>query len=361
MNTATTSTLQELHNEIVRLRAELRAVAADFGLAVAAVGMAPEATDDDFELTMRGRFSRMHEEYRLLVDEQLICGYQVHVGVERPRPGGPGDRPSREALPTLLALSASSPFWRGRDTGYASMRTMIWQRWPTSGGFGRLETMAEYEGLIADLVRTGVISDAKMAYFDVRPSAHVPTLELRVCDACPLVDDAVLIAGLFRAAVAQAAERRGGGPSPCNRPGAGPARRHVAGGPQRPGRLSCSVDGAAPQPRPAVEVVRDLVTDGCGPSSRQSGDWETVKRAGRGRPGPGRLGVTAAGPLRRAGRDVRRGAAPGRRDGEPPRLPAAASCAAPRDYPASLPGRGRHGRRGRRPRRTGGSSRPSTP
>ena len=152
MNTATTSSLQELHNEIVHLRAELRAVAADFGLAVASVGMAPQATDEDFELTMQGRFSRMHEEYRLLVDEQLICGYQVHVGVDDRDLAVRVTSRLGETLPVLLALSASSPFWRGRDTGYASMRTMIWQRWPTSGGFDRLETMDEYEGMIADLV-----------------------------------------------------------------------------------------------------------------------------------------------------------------------------------------------------------------
>ena len=81
-----------------------------------------------------------------------------------------------------------------------------------------------------------MISDAKMAYFDVRPSTHVPTLELRTCDACPLVDDAVLIAGLFRAAVAQGAEDEEAGRAQTQPPGAGPARRHVAGGPQRPGR-----------------------------------------------------------------------------------------------------------------------------
>jgi carboxylate-amine ligase len=235
MNTATTTTLQELHNEIVHLRAELRAVAAEFGLAVASVGMAPMATDEDFELTMRGRFSRMHEEYRVLVDEQLICGYQVHVGVADRDLAVRVTGRLAETLPVLLALSASSPFWRGRDTGYASMRTMIWQRWPTSGGFDRLETMAEYEHMIADLVRTGVISDAKMAYFDVRPyprphprAAHVRRLSAgRRCRA-------------HRRALSgrrgPGSRRRRGGAAPAEPSGAGPARRPVASGPQWPGR-----------------------------------------------------------------------------------------------------------------------------
>ena len=109
-------------------------------------------------------------------------------------------------LPILLALSASSPYWNEQDTGYASIRSIIWQRWPSAGATGRLRSAAEYDQLLADLINTGVIADAKMAYFDVRPSAHAPTLELRTCDACPIVDDAVLIAGLFRASVL-AAER----------------------------------------------------------------------------------------------------------------------------------------------------------
>jgi glutamate---cysteine ligase / carboxylate-amine ligase len=101
----------------------------------------------------------------------------------------------------LTALSASSPYFNEQDTGYSSIRTIIWQRWPTAGATGPLRSAAEYDALLADLISSGVIADEKMAYFDVRPSSHAPTLELRVCDACPVVDDAILIAGLFRAAV----------------------------------------------------------------------------------------------------------------------------------------------------------------
>ena len=116
----------------------------------------------------------MQEEYRLLVDEQLICGMQVHVGVaDRDLAVEITQRVSRD-LPLLLALSASSPFWHGRDTGYASIRTIIWQRWPTAGTTGPLASAAEYDDLVADLIASGVIADAKMAYFDVRPSSHVP-------------------------------------------------------------------------------------------------------------------------------------------------------------------------------------------
>jgi carboxylate-amine ligase len=128
--------------------------------------------------------------------------------------------------------------------------------------------------MIADLVRTGVISDAKMAYFDVRPSTHVPTLELRTCDACPLVDDAVLIAGLFRAAVAQGAEDEEAGRALSNRPA--PVQRAAIWRAARSGLAGELLGaGAAPQPRPSVEVVRDLLLR-LRPQLEAYGDWDTV-------------------------------------------------------------------------------------
>src|SRR5947209_5863741 len=256
-NTAVVTDLADLRREIVRLRAGLVDVAAAEGLGVAAVGTAPRSTFADFELTATGRYSRMHDQYRLLVDEQLICGTQIHVGVaDRELAVEAAQRIARH-LPVLLALSASSPYWNGQDTGYASIRTIIWQRWPSAGATGPLGSAAEYDELLADLIRSGVIADAKMAYFDVRPSAHVPTLELRVCDACPLVDDAVLIAGLFRALVRtaeleiEAGEPRHLLPLPLHRAALWQAAR---GG--LAGRLLDASDH--PSPVPATEVVQSL-------------------------------------------------------------------------------------------------------
>src|SRR5262245_64810424 len=137
----------------------------------------------------------------MLVREQLICSTQVHVDVE--------DRDLAVAvahrmapwLPPLLALSASSPFWLGTDTGYASYRTLIWRRWPTAGAPAGFTSAADYDRTVADLVRSGVVSDPGMIYFDVRPSAHLPTVELRICDACTRMQAVVVLDGLFRALV----------------------------------------------------------------------------------------------------------------------------------------------------------------
>src|SRR5215213_1179659 len=273
-NTAVVRSLDDLRDELTRLRRGVIDVAAKEGLGVAAVGTAPRSTFADFELTTTGRYSRMQEQYRMLVDEQLICGTQIHVGIsDRDLAVQVGQRISPD-LPALLALSASSPYWNGSDTGYASIRTIIWQRWPTSGPYGRLTSGAEYDRLLADLIGSGVIADAKMAYFDVRPSSHAPTLELRVCDACPLVDDAVLIAGLFRGMV-RAAELDVEAGRP-HRPAPAPLHRAAVWHAARGGLTRELLDGAThPRPRPAPDVVRGLVTR-LRPQLEELGDWDAV-------------------------------------------------------------------------------------
>src|ERR1700738_3546636 len=95
-----------------------------------------------------------------------------------------GRGPDRGCLPALLALSANSPFWQGVDTGYASYRTQIWQRWPTAGMPPELESRAEFDLVLAEMVATGVISDGTYLYWYVRPSARFDTLEFRVADVC---------------------------------------------------------------------------------------------------------------------------------------------------------------------------------
>ncbi|PRY16791.1 carboxylate--amine ligase/circularly permuted type 2 ATP-grasp protein [Kineococcus rhizosphaerae] len=273
-NTAVVRTLTELREELLRLRKGLVEAAARDGLGVAAVGTAPRSTFSDFELTATGRYGRMQEQYRLLVDEQLICGTQIHVGVSDRDLAVEIMQRVAPTLPVLLALSASSPFWNGQNTGYASIRTTIWQRWPSAGTTGELSSAARYDQLLDDLIASGVIADRKMAYFDVRPSSHAPTLELRVCDACPLVDDAVLIAGLFRAAV-RAAELDvlAGRPrvqqaAPLYRAGIWQAARGGLSG-------DLLAEGEHPRPVPAPVAVRSLLHR-LRPQLEELGDWDEV-------------------------------------------------------------------------------------
>jgi carboxylate-amine ligase len=193
--------LVDLVEDLAALRRGVVAAAEPLGLGIVAAGTVPIVDLEALKVTPDPRYENMLEEYQILAREQLICGAQVHVDV--------GDRDLAVAvshrvsawLPALLALSASSPFWLGMDSGYASYRTVLWQRWPTTGPVPSLESAAEYDRMVQDLIQTGVITDPGMIYFDVRPSAHLPTVELRLCDACPRVEDVALLAGLFRALV----------------------------------------------------------------------------------------------------------------------------------------------------------------
>jgi carboxylate-amine ligase len=273
-NTAVVDSLADLRSELIRLRQGLVEVAAEENIGIAAVGTAPTAAFADFELTATGRYGRMQEQYRLLVDEQLICGLQVHVGVSNRDLAVQIMQRLAPDLPTLLALSASSPYWNEQDTGYSSIRSIIWQRWPSAGATGPLNSAAEYDDLLTDLISTGVIADAKMAYFDVRPSSHAPTLELRVCDATPIVDDAILIAGLFRAAVRAAetdiADCRPFAPVPP------PLHRASVWRAARAGLSGELLDHLRhSRPHPARQVVRALVHR-LRPQLEELGDWDEV-------------------------------------------------------------------------------------
>jgi carboxylate-amine ligase len=273
-NTDVVTTLTGLRDEIVRLRKGVIDAAAPDGVGIACVGTAPRSEFADFELTTTGRYGRMQEQYRLLVDEQLICGTQIHVGVsDRDVAVDIAQRVARD-LPVLLALSASSPYWNGHDTGYSSIRSIIWQRWPSAGATGPLSSGAEYDELLSDLIATGVIADSKMAYFEVRPSSHAPTLELRVCDACPVVDDAVLIAGLFRATV-RAAELDIEAGRPFT-PVAAPIHRAAMWQAARSGLTGDLLDDTQhPRPTAAAHAVRHLIRR-LRPQLEELGDYGDV-------------------------------------------------------------------------------------
>jgi len=238
-----------------------------------AAGTVPLVDPTALTTTATPRYDRMRHQYGVLVREQLICGTQVHVDVR--------DRDLAVAvahrvapwLPALLALSASSPFWSGTDTGYASYRTLIWRRWPTTGSPGRFASAAEYDRTVADLVRTGVISDPGMVYFDVRPSDHLPTVELRICDSCPQLEDVIMLAGLFRALVIrETVAAMTGGPPPKIRSELLEAATWRAA---RSGLEGDLVDPASSAPVSARRLIGRLLGD-LRPVLEATGDWELV-------------------------------------------------------------------------------------
>jgi carboxylate-amine ligase len=280
MNSGVVDTLEGLNADLRRHRRILVDAAAKLGIGVVAAGAVPLSVPAEMQVTQTPRYRQMLADYQLLAREQLICGTQVHVGVD--------DRDEAVAvanrvapfLPTLLALSTSSPFWAdGSDTGYSSGRTLIWQRWPTTGLAAPVSSAAEFDQLVADLVNSGVIADKGMVYFDVRPAVEAPTLELRVCDSCPSVDTIVLIAGLFRALVEREVEGlRAGEPALAI---SAPMGRAALWRAARSGLEGDLVDVTGPCSRPAVEVVTELVRL-VRPQLQATGDWDVVSELARG-------------------------------------------------------------------------------
>ncbi|MBW8481920.1 carboxylate--amine ligase/circularly permuted type 2 ATP-grasp protein [Actinomadura sp. PM05-2] len=265
--------LIDLAEDLAALRRGVVASAEPLGLGIVAAGTVPVVDLDALKVTPDPRFENMLEEYQLLAREQLICGAQVHVDV--------GDRDLAvkiahrlaPRLPALLALSASSPYWLGGDTGYASYRTLLWSRWPTTGPVGDFASAAEYDAMIDDLIRSGVITDRGMIYFDIRPSAHLPTIELRICDACPRVEDVVLLAGLFRALVIQEMDAVAEGrPAPRVR---GEVVRAMNWRAARAGLEGELVDPADGTPMPAPVQIRRMLGE-LRPTLERMDDWDLV-------------------------------------------------------------------------------------
>ncbi|MFC1411286.1 glutamate--cysteine ligase [Streptacidiphilus sp. N1-12] len=294
--------LAALLEDLTASRQALNAAAEPLGLAVVAAGTTPLASLGSIDPTDDPRYRRMAENYRVVAEEQLICGAQVHVDIPDRDTGVIAMGVLAPWLPVLLALSASSPFWLGSDTGYASWRTLLWQRWPTTGPAGSFGSAAEYDATIAALVRSGVISDTGMVYYDVRPSAHLQTLELRICDACPRAETVVMIAGLFRALVIDAcAQVRSGARAPKGRH---EWLRAATWRAARSGLEGDLIDPADGRPLPAQRVVRSMLTR-LRPALEQTGDWETVVELSEAALGRG----SAAHRLRREAADGGRSAA----------------------------------------------------
>ncbi|MFF8595065.1 YbdK family carboxylate-amine ligase [Streptomyces sp. NPDC015220] len=273
-NSGVHDTLEALHADLAASRRRLDEAASSLGLAAVAAGTVPLAALGPGNITPGSRYQHMADEYRRVAEEQLICSAQVHVDV-----------PDRDTavramclvspwLPPLLALSASSPFWLGADTGYASWRTMLWQRWPTAGPAGCHSDAADYDAMLEELIRSGVISDAGMLYYDIRPCAHQRTLELRICDACPRAETVVLVAGLFRALVHDACVRlsRRDGPA-CD--GHHEWLRAATWRAARSGLEGPLVDPVTRRAVPARVALHGMLAR-LRPALEASGDWQTV-------------------------------------------------------------------------------------
>src|SRR6266566_2865261 len=195
--------IQEARADISRLRAIISSLAQKNGLKIAAASTHPISRWQDQKIFDDERYELLIEELQTVARSLLIFGLHVHVGIaDRDRQIHIMNA-SRYFLPHVLALTTSSPFWVGHNTGLKSYRSEIFKKFPRTDIPDHFESYSSFERYVALLVKTGCINDGKKIWWDCRPHPFFPTLEFRICDIPTRVDDTIAIAGLFQAIVAK--------------------------------------------------------------------------------------------------------------------------------------------------------------
>jgi len=247
--------LSNLFQAMRELRRELAGAAERAGARLLAVGTGP-AAGPVTRIVDRPRYHRMRERFGDLSPGQGMCGTHVHVSIPDGETGVQVLNHLRPWLPIFHAATTNSPLFAGHDTGYASWRSVMWERWPTVGPAPYLESFEEYETLVADLEASGAMLDEGMLYWYARLSANYPTIEIRMGDVMPTLDDTMLLAALARALVATLLrDVRAGVPAPrVPHPLLMAAHWRAA----HDGLEGVNIDMATREPRPAWRLMRQL-------------------------------------------------------------------------------------------------------
>jgi len=196
VGTRVCANMSEAGESLRVLRRAVVDVAKSHGLAPIAASTHPFAHWAEQKHTERARYASLYQEMQTAARRLLICGMHVHVGIDDDELRIDLMNQFSYFLPHLLALSCSSPFWEGHDTGLKSYRLTVFDAVPRTGLPERFDSFPEYERHIRVMVEAGLIPDATMIWWDIRPSARYPTLETRIMDVCTRVDDALCLAAL---------------------------------------------------------------------------------------------------------------------------------------------------------------------
>lgn len=194
-------TVKEVRQDLAWLRRTVADVASKHGLAPIAASTHPFSEWQSQKTTDKARYHVLARDMQAVARRLLICGMHVHVGIEDDELRIDVMNQVSYFLPHLLALSTSSPFWRGEDSGLKCYRLSVFDELPRTGLPSRFESFGEYKRHVDVLVDGGIFEDASMIWWDVRPSAKFPTLEMRITDVCTLLDDSMAIAALYQCIV----------------------------------------------------------------------------------------------------------------------------------------------------------------
>ena len=197
IGTRVCNSVGEVRDELVRLRGNIKEVANEYGLEPIASSTHPFSRWRDQKHTRKERYDQLTVEMQGAARRLLICGMHVHVGIDDDELRIDLMNQMSYFLPHLLALSCSSPFWEGRDTGLKSYRLTVFDALPRTGLPERFASYAEYERHVRILINAGLIDDTTKIWWDLRPSARFPTLETRIMDVCTRLDDTVSLTALL--------------------------------------------------------------------------------------------------------------------------------------------------------------------
>ncbi len=190
--------IKTARTELRHLRQTVAKIAAEHGHAILAAGTHPTADWGKSQQTEGLRYDAVMDDLQMIGRRNMLCGLHVHV--ELPDPDERVDVMMRMLpyLPLFVALATSSPFWRSRPTGLKGYRLAAYDELPRTGVPELFRNKDEFDAYVAALVKAGVMQDSSYVWWSMRPSLHLPTLELRAPDCPTLVDDSIAIAALYR-------------------------------------------------------------------------------------------------------------------------------------------------------------------
>lgn len=195
--------INDARKQVTRLRRDLANLAKKHGLRIAAAGTHPFSHWKDQKITVHPRYKNIVSDMQQVARANLIFGLHVHVGVNDREVAIHIMNAARYFLPHIFALSTNSPFWLGRNTGFKSYRSKVFDRFPRTGIPDHFSSVSEYDNYIKLLVKTNCIDNAKKIWWDIRVHPTFETLEFRVCDIPMRVDETIALAALCQAVVAK--------------------------------------------------------------------------------------------------------------------------------------------------------------
>lgn len=197
VGTSVCRSINEARQRLKILRGTVAEVAGAHGMKIIASSTHPFANWTQQRHTDRDRYNVLARDMQTLAQRLLICGMHVHVGVEEPEHRIDLLNQVPYFLPHILALTTSSPFWQGQNTGLKSYRVSVFDEMPRTGLPEKFDSYGEYERHVSMLVNAGLIEDATKIWWDVRPHSIFPTLEMRIADICTRLEDGITIAALY--------------------------------------------------------------------------------------------------------------------------------------------------------------------